>query len=73
MAKLSGPRFEAPPAAAQVVSTVEGPGQAAWRLNFRVPEAFHRLVKVTAAQHGMIMSALIIQAFNEWLERRDSR
>ena len=39
-------------------------------LNFRVKADFKRLFKSTAAQHGLKMNALLVEAFDLWLREK---
>jgi hypothetical protein len=39
-------------------------------LNFRVKKDFKRLFKSTAAQHGLKMNELLVEAFDLWLREK---
>jgi hypothetical protein len=39
-------------------------------LNFRVKPAFKRLFKSTAAQHGLKMNDLLVEAFDLWMREK---
>ncbi len=39
-------------------------------LNFRVKADFKRLFKSTAAQHGLKMNELLVEAFDIWLREK---
>jgi hypothetical protein len=42
-------------------------------LNFRVKADFKRLFKSTAAQHGLKMNELLVEAFDLWLREKGPR
>lgn len=65
-------RLPEAPAPAAPPDNLSKPTEDLVDMNFRVPEAFHRQVKITAASWGMSMKDLIKAAYAEWVEKHGS-